>query len=152
MPAKVRKTIGKRTVARRLADKGYVPEVKINKTDPDVRLAKKREKFGKKYLHWDGDTWKSELQGVADFKDFTYYPPKLRPRFARLRARWTYMNKNEKRKPAFCRPKKWFPKKHWETTRKQKVFGMTTSTGQSLSFLVPSLWSTEEWAKKIKKH
>ena len=60
------------------------------------------------------------------------------------------MTKAERTKPEFQRPKKWFPKKDWKKTKKQKVFGLTTSKGQKLAFLVPKPWSTEAWAKEVK--
>ena len=66
-----------------------------------------------------------------------------------LRAPWTYMTKAERALPAFQRPKRWFPKNEWKTTKKQKVFGFTTSNGHTLAFLVPKPWSTAEWAKAI---
>jgi hypothetical protein len=61
------------------------------------------------------------------------------------------MNKREKHLPAFVRPKRWFPKKDYKKVCKQKVFGLTTSNGKALCFLVPKPWSTELWAKEVKK-
>ena len=49
------------------------------------------------------------------------------------------------------RPKRWFPKKQWKKVRKQKVFGLTTSSGKSLCFLVPPGYTTEKWAGDVKK-
>ena len=42
LPASIRKSISRRTVIRRLADKGIKPQVKIRKSDFDVRQCKKR--------------------------------------------------------------------------------------------------------------
>ena len=145
MPNKIKKKIGKRTVIRRLADKGFRPEMKINKSDPGPALANKRIKFSKMYM-----ARKSSLVGVGDFKEFTYYPKELKPKFTKLRAPWTYMTKQEKKSPAFVRSKRWFPRKDYKKTQKQKVFGLTTSNGKSLCFQVPSPYTTEMWAKHVK--
>jgi hypothetical protein len=146
LPKKLRKKIGRRTIIRRLAEKGYKPEKKLNKTDPGPALKMKRCSFGRKHEDKNGQRWKSHLQACGDFKDFTFYPKELQPQFKKLRASWTYMKKSEKKLPAFVRPKRWFPKKDWKKVKKQKVFGMTTSNGKSLAFLIPSPWSAEQWA------
>ena len=84
-------------------------------------------------------------------KEFTWYPKKLQPRFMRLRARSTIMNAKERKQGAFQRPKRWFPRKDYKTTKKQWVFGMTTSNGKSLQFLVAKPRTAEQWAVDIKK-
>jgi len=152
LPKKIRKKVSRRSVIRRLADKGYTPQKKIQKSDPGIKLAAKRISFGRRYEGLDGAGWKEECQGVADVKEFTWYPKEMKPTFAKLRAPWTYMTKKEKRLPAFVRPKRWFPRKTYKKVRKQKVFGLTTSNGKALSFLVPKPWSTELWAQQVKKH
>ena len=48
------------------------------------------------------------------------------------------------------RPKRWFPKKDWKKTKKQKVFSMTASNGRQLTFLVPRPWNGELWAAAVK--
>ena len=128
-----------------LQTKATTPERKINKSDPGPALAKKRIQFSKTYL-----ARKSSLVGVGDFKDFTFYPKELKPKFTKLRAPWTYMTKKEKKSPAFVRPKRWFPRKEYKRTQKQKVFGLTSSNGKSLCFKVPSPYTTELWAKDVK--
>jgi hypothetical protein len=52
---------------------------------------------------------KSSLVGVGDFKDFTFYPKELKPKFTKLRAPWTYMTKKEKKSLCFCPPKEVVP-------------------------------------------
>ena len=151
LPKKIKKKISRRTVIRRLADKGYTAQKKIQKSDPGIKLSKTRVGFGRKYSGRTALVWKSSLQGVGDMKEFSYYPTELRARFTKLRAPWTYMNKKEKRQPAFLRPKRWFPKKDWKKVLKQKVFGFTTSNGKSLAFLVPKGYTSELWAQDIKK-
>ena len=90
------------------------------------------------------------MQAVGDIKDFTYYPPELQPAFQRFRAPWIYMNATERKKPEFQRPKRWFPKKQYEKTKKLKVFSMTTSTGKQLTFVIPTPWDQHAWAKFVK--
>ena len=60
------------------------------------------------------------------------------------------MSDAERAQEAFQRPKKWFPKQEWAKVKKQKVFGITTSTGKQLCFLVPKPYSTALWAEDIK--
>ena len=151
LPKKLRKKVGRRTVIRRLSAKGYKPTKKMQKTDPGPALMKKRFDFAKAHQGKTESVWKAELQAVGDMKEFTYYPRTLKSKFAQLRAPWTYMTKAERAQPAFVRPKRWFKRADYKKTKKQKVFGFTTSTGESLAFLVPKPWSTEEWAAKVKK-
>ena len=150
LPAKVRRNISRRTVIRRLADKGFTPQKKTTKGDPDVALARRRVDFARRYAERTGADWIRELQAVGDMKDFTFYPPDLKPRHKQLHARWTYMTKEEKYLPAFTRPKRWFKTSDYKRTIKQKVFGFTTSNGEKLAFLVPVPWSTEKWAEEVK--
>ena len=145
LPSKIKKKICKRTVIRRLAEKGYRPEKKINKSDPGPALAKKRIAFARMYR-----ARRSSLVGVGDFKDFTFYPKELKPKFTKLRAPWTYMTWREKKSPSFVHPKRWFPRKDYKKTQKQKVFGLTTSNGKSLCVKVLSPYTTELWAKDVR--
>ena len=151
LPKKVSKKVCPRTLRRRLADKGYTPVKKHSKTDPGVKGIARRMKFGRFYKDRNTQTWNSKCQGVSDFKEFTYYPKDLHAKFSKLRSPWTYMTKTEKKLPAFQRPKRWFPKKEYQKTKKQKVFGLTTSNGKSLVFLVPTPWNAEVWAGLVRK-
>ena len=151
LPKKIKGKISARTVIRRLAEKGYKPEKKINKSDPGPALALKRVAWCRKNSDKTAVQWKKKLHAVGDIKEFTHYPLELRARFLKLRAPWTYMTKTEKKLPAFVRPKRWFPRKDWKKTRKQKIFGFTTSNGKKLAFFVPKPWSTEQWAVAVKK-
>ena len=150
LPSKLRKKVVRRTVIRRVAEHGYKPTVKANKSDPGPALALRRKNFGISHQSKTEAQWKSYLDGVGDFKDFTFYPQELQPRFEQLRAPWTYMHVDEKFKPAFVRGKRWFKPKDWKKVRKQKVFGLTTSTGKSLAFLVPPKpFDSTKWAKLV---
>ena len=152
LPKKVSKKITRRTVRRRLADKGYTPGKKINKNDPGPALQKKRLAFVAKHEGETSSQWKAKLQGCGDYKDFTYYPRGLYSKFKRFRANWTYMSKAEKHTAAFARPKRWFPSKEWKKVQKLKVFGLCTSNGKTLAFPVPTPNTTEQWVSDIKTH
>ena len=142
LPKKLREQISRRFIIRFIASKGYKPERKLNKTDPGVRLKLKRCNFGNRHAAKSPQQWKSHLQAVGDFKEFTWYPTELQPTFQKLRAAWTYMRKSEKKLPAFVRPKRWFAKKEYKKVKKHKVFGLTTSSGKSLAFSCPSPWNS----------
>ena len=137
LPKKIGKKVAPRNLIRRLAEQGYVPEKKQSKSDLGKAGQAKRIKFCKIHEGKDANQWKSHCQAVGDFKEFTYYPRELQPTFKKLRASWTYMNKREKKLPAFQRPKRWFKGAQWKKTKKIKVFGLTTSTGKQLCFEVP---------------
>ena len=151
LPKKVSKKLSQRTCRRRLADKGFKPEKKSGKSDPGVQGTKRRMNFGKVYRDRTETIWKEKLQGCGDFSEFTWYPKELQSRFKRFRAPWTYMTKAEKKLPAFQRPKRWFPKKEYSRTKKAKLFGLTTSNGKSVQFLIPHPWSAEVWAGLVRK-
>ena len=147
---KLRQKISRRTIIRRLEEKGYTPQEKLTKNDPSEALCKRRVKFALPYEGWTPAQWKNEVQGVGDFKLFTHYPLKLYPKFKRMRASWTYMNNKERYKAKFQRPKKWFPPKEWKLTRQQKIFAMTTSTGKILTFLIPKPFDNFMWARMVR--
>ena len=148
-PALKRK-IGRRTVIRRVNEKGYYDDKKMAKTDLGVKVMKKRLVFCRKHRDKDSRAWNAHLQAAGDMKLFSFYPKALQPTFKRLRASHTYMSKAERLKPAFQRPKHWFPKKQYQKVKKVKVFGFTASTGAQLNFLVPTPWDSAVWAKLVK--
>ena len=137
LPKKLAMKVSKRLIIRRLAEKGFTPQKKESKSDLGPKLQQRRLRFCRKYQDKDANTWKTFLQAVGDFKEFTFYPRELQPKFQQLRSSWTYMTDKERKLPKFQRPKKWFPKKEWDKTKHIKVFGITTSTGRQLSFEVP---------------
>ena len=150
LPKKISMKVCRRTVRRRLATKGFVPQKKSSKHDPGSLGIKRRMKFGKCYQGRSTGVWKEKLHGCGDFKEFTWYPKGLYSKFARLRAPWTYMTKAEKKLPVFQRPKRWFPKKEYNKTKKAKVFSLTTSNGKSIAFLVPTPWDASVWAGLVR--
>ena len=151
LPKKISKKMSQRTCRRRLADKGYTPEKKLSKSDPGVQGTKRRMHFGRFYKDRTMAIWKARCHGCGDFKDFTWYPRDLHAKFSRYRAPWTYMTKTEKKLPAFQRPKRWFPKKEYSKVKKAKVFGLTTSNGKSVAFLIPTPWNAEVWAGLVRQ-
>lgn len=74
LPAQLKRKVGRRTVIRRLADRGFKPKRKIAKNDYGPKWRAKRYKFTKKWIHLTGEQWKTKVQGVGDVKHFTYYP------------------------------------------------------------------------------
>ena len=151
LPKRLEVKVSRRTVIRRLAEKGYTHQEKLTKADPGRRGAAKRMRFARKHKDKNATQWKACLQGVGDCKDFTHYPKSMRPKLRRLRARYTYMSKAEKKKPEFQRPKKWFPQKEYKKTTKVKLFGLTTSTGKIFTSLFPNGYSAQTWAKIVDK-
>ena len=151
LPAVLKKKIARRTVIRRLGDKGYFAQEKESKTDLGVSTTKKRLVFCKKHKDKTCEDWKQCLHAVGDMKEFTWYPRELQPKFKKLRSRWTFMTAKEKKKPAFQRPRRWFPKREYKLVKKYKVFGFTASDGKSLVFPVPSPWDADVWAVLVKK-
>ena len=150
LPKKIQEKVGRRTVLRRLAAKGYVTQTKLSKTDLGPKQCAKRTNWCRKFKSRTPAQWKAKLQGCGDIKEFTYYPRGLRSKFKRLRSSRTIMSKAERQLPAFQRPKKWFNKAEWKTTKKQKVFGLTTSSGKICTFLVPSPFNAEVWADLVR--
>ena len=151
LPSQLRKKIGRRTIIRRLAEKKLTPQMKVNKQDPGPKLAMRRMTFVQRHAKRTGERWKGYLQGVGDVKEYTYYPKELMPRFKQVRSPWTYMHPSEKYKPAFTRPKRWFKRSDYKKTRKQKVFGLTTSTGKILALLLPKPFNNMIWSRLLRE-
>ena len=113
LPSKLRNKISEKTVQRRLAEKDFIPRMKLQKSDWGEKQLAKRVRFAKKNEDKNYQQWQSYCQAVGDFKDFTFYPKELQGRFKRLRSKWTYMTLKERKKPAFFRPKQWFEGKEY---------------------------------------
>ena len=71
-------------------------------------MANRRLAFAKKHATKTAAQWNEFLQAVGDIKEFTFCPRDLRPKFKQLRSPWTYMRAEEKFKPAFVRPTRWW--------------------------------------------
>ena len=150
LPKNLRKNICRRTVIRRLADKGFTPQKKRCKSDPDEQLKKRRLQFCRRHKGKTASQWQSQLQAVGDLKTFTWYPKELYGKFQKLRASWTYMNEKEKKMGAFQRPKRWFAGSQWKKTKQYKVFSLTASNGNQLTWGVPKAYTGELWAHDFK--
>ena len=57
------------------------------------------------HQHRTPAVWSNYLQGCGDLKDFSYFPRKMKTRFARYSCSWTYMKHSEKSKADFLKPK-----------------------------------------------
>ena len=150
LPAKLKRKIGRKTVIRRLAAKGYTPQKKRSKACQSEGNRRKRLAFSNAHKDKTAQMWKNTVQAVADFKDFTFYPKDLKPRHKQLRAPWTYMRESERMKPEFQRPKRWFKKPDYAKTKKQKVWGMTTSTGKLQAVQVEMPMTAEKFAVLVR--
>ena len=91
-------------------------------------------KFCRNHEGKTGAQWKDHCQGVGDFKEFTWYPVELQPRFRKLRASWTYMNKKERKQPAFQRSKKWFKPADWKKNTEDESVWLDNLNRQATYF------------------
>ena len=71
-------------------------------------MARRRLAFAKQHVRKSAAQRNDFLQAVGDIKEFTFYLSELRPKFKQLTSPWTYMRAEERYKPAFVRPKRWF--------------------------------------------
>ena len=113
-------------------------------------MARRRLAFAKQHVRKSAAQWNDFLQAVGDIKEFTFYPGELRPKFKQLTSPWTYMRAEERYKPAFVRPKKWFKRNECKRVLKQNVFGMTTSAGKCLAVLLPKPFTAAKWVTILK--
>ena len=152
LPRPLRHKIGCKTLRRRLAEKGFIPEQKVEKADFLRAHRLKRLAFVNLHKDKSAAKWAQFLQGCGDFKDFTYYPRKMKARFQRYRCPWTYMRKTEKYKHEFVKPPKGriFTRKEYKHVTKNKVLGFTASTGQMLVATCPKPWSGEAFARLVR--
>ena len=151
LPKKVKEKVSRRTVIRRLADKGFHARKKLDKQDYGPKWRAARVKFARGHTGLSKEQWQTKLQAVGDITEFVWYPKAMQPRHRQLRAKWTYMTEEERWKPAYSRPKRWYPASEYKKVVKFKVFGLTASTGKSLVFLWPHRCTAEKWAPLVKK-
>ena len=107
-------------------------------------MARRRLAFAKQHVRKSAAQRNDFLQAVGDIKEFTFYPSELRPKFKQLTSPWTYMRAEERYKPAFVRPKRWFKRNDYKRVLKQKVFGMTTSAGKMLGRVVAEAFHSRQ--------
>lgn len=148
----LRVKVCKRTIRNRLKDSGFVPEEKTGKAELRDKTVKARVVWCDEHKHRTGPQWSQFLQGCADFKSYSFYPRRLKLRFFRYNAKWTYMSKAEKKQSAFARPgHASFTKKEKKSVRKGKIFGMTLSTGAMLVCHVESPFKARDFAKLVRQ-
>ena len=88
--------------------------------------------FSMKHKKKSQNMWKQTLQGVGDFRFFTFYPKGFKRRHRIKSCSRTFMNQKEKAQLAFQRPRRHiFKRSEFKRCSKAKVFGSTTSIGTS---------------------
>ena len=154
LPRNLRRKICKRTIRNRLAERGYAPSKKVEKSDFLQKQRAVRVAFCKAHEHRTPAMWVNHLQGCGDLKDVTYYPRKMKARFCRYRCSWTYMRQCEKYKSEFLKPHKsrMFTRKEYKSVRKCKILGFTASNGRVLCVRCPVPWNSSTFAKLVRKH
>ena len=152
-PRTLRQKICLRTVRRRLAEQGYKPTKKLERTDFLLEQRRARVAFCQAHAHRSPAMWAAYLQGCGDLKDFTYYPRSMKARFTRYRCSWTYMKECERQQHQFVKPRKerMFKKKEYQSVRKGKVLGFTASTGRQLFVRCPQPWNSVAFARLVRK-
>ena len=98
--------------------------------------------------------WVNHIQGCGDLKDVTYYPRKMKARFARYRCSWTYMKQCEKYKAKFLKPRKqnMFTRKEHKNVKKCKILGFTASNGRVLLVRCPVPWNSSRFASLVRQY
>ena len=92
------------------------------------------------------------MQGVSDFRFFSFYPDDMKALHARKSAPRTIMSRRQRQLTAFQKPRrKIFKRKEYKRVKKAKVFGITTSAGDELICHVPRHPIFEDWVKLVKK-
>ena len=75
LPEPLRKKISRKTVGRRLAEQGYIPQEKTTADDEEGGgWRKARVAFAKRHERKSELQWVNRLQGVGDFHEATYFP------------------------------------------------------------------------------
>ena len=149
---RLRDKITIRTVSNRLRAKGYKMEEKLAGDDKGEKWRKTRMAFCTAHGHKTATQWTKRVQAVADFRYFTYYPQGMKARHKRKSAPRTIMNKKEKKKIVFMKPRKHiFKRSEYKHAQKAKVFGLTTSTGLQLTCAVPLRFHAEDWVKLVRR-
>ena len=153
LPDSLRTKVSPRTVRERLKDKGYIMQEKIAKDDMGEAWRKKRLEFCRKHLSKSGTQWVNFVQAVGDFRYFTYYPRTLKRRYQVKSCKRTIVRAGErKNKAAFFKPRRHvFKRSEFKRVTKIKVFGLTTSTGQSLVVPCPLYPVAQDWIKMLRR-
>ena len=73
LPKKLKQKVGRRTLIRRVNEKGLFFEEKNNKDEPDEVTRRKRVAFCRKHSDKNFQQWQSYCQGVADLKESQFH-------------------------------------------------------------------------------
>ena len=153
LPDALRQKICLRTVRERLREKGFAMSEKKAVDDKGDAWRKQRVVWCQARQQWTEERCRRQVQGVADFKEYTFYTKNLKSRFKVKSCHRTIMSQGERKKAAFQRPKKGkiFERREYKKgSRKCKVFGLTTSTGEVLVLPSKKLHPTsEDWMKMV---
>ena len=153
LPDSLRNKICVKTVKQRLAEKGFGAHDKLTADDKGIAWRKRRLAFCTEHQHKSEDQWVSAVQAVGDFKEFTYFPRSMKTLHKQKNCKRTIMKKAERTKPSFLKPKnKIFSKTEYKKVSKAKVFGITTSTGESLVCPSPLHPTSADWTKIFTSH
>jgi len=150
LPAALRRKVSPDLVRNHLRDRGYNYEDKVEHVEATRPQQKVRMQFGRRYASLTGEDWCDHLQGAGDLKDFTYYPPKLAPRFRKYRSKKAIMSRSERKKKMFVRPKRWFSRKEYNLTKKVKVFMCISPSGDTFSTCVTRPFTGEAFATMVR--
>lgn len=153
LPDALRKKICVRTVRERLREKGYAMDDKKAGDDKGELWRKRRLAFCRTHQAKTPARWTNSLQAVGDFRLFTYYPKHMKKKHQVKSCQRTIMRKGEKNKPAFLKPKyKVFTQSEFKRAQRAKVFGLTTSSGQSLVIPSPLYPESSDWVGMVHQH
>ena len=112
---------------------------------------RQRVLFCVKHKKKSQNMWKQTIQGVGDFRFFTFYPKVFKRRHRVKSCKRTYMNQKEKSQTAFQRPRRHiFKRREFKRCSKAKVFGITTSIGTSLTVPCPLHPTACDWIKLLR--
>ena len=152
LPARLRKKITPRTVLNRLNKAGYKMQEKLAGEDHGDAWRVRRLTFCHKHKGKTSQRWRQVLQGAGDFRLFPYYPRTMKAKYASKSAPRTMMTKAERRKAAFAKPRrKIFKRTEYKKVQWVKVFGLTTSEGESCICRVPTKPTAEDWIKVVNR-
>ena len=114
------KAISVETVRLRLADDNLKWTEKAEKGEVQPKVAKARLEFCRIHGKRTKAQWLNRVQLVADFKDFTWYPPNMAKKVKKHAEKYAYMREGEKYKPGASRPRpgRMFNKKQYQKAKK----------------------------------
>ena len=141
--------ISVKLVGNRIRAAGGSWEEKGTLSEQTPKNAKKRVAWCREHRATTSVQWLHKVQAVADFKDFTWYPPLMLKKVQKYRSRYTYLWPGEKSKPGLTIPKKWFLKRDYKKAKKVKVFGAVFSAGRSWSTAVELPFTSEKFCKMV---